>query len=97
MKTISKLGLMAALSASLFIASCGGGRYVAERPVEPYYERPVAPYAGAVWVPGNWAYRGHRYVYVKGYYAQPRRNRAYVQGHWQQTQHGYRWQKGYWR
>jgi hypothetical protein len=54
MKTLSKFGIMAALAVSLFLASCASEGYVVEQPVEPVYVRPVAPYAGAVWVPGEW-------------------------------------------
>lgn len=42
MKTIAKLGIVLALTGSLF-ASCSSQAYVTERPVEPVYVRPVAP------------------------------------------------------
>ncbi len=96
MKTIGKIGLILALSASLF-TSCAGDYYVAERPAEPVYVRPAAPYAGAYWVPGEWAWRGNRYVYVNGYYAKARANRVYVKGYWQPVRRGYAWRRGYWR
>ena len=95
MKTIAKLGIILALTGSLF-ASCSSQAYVTERPVEPVYERPAAPYPNAVWVPGEWVWRGNHYVYRRGFYARPR-NRGYVQGHWQPTNRGYVWVKGYWR
>ena len=95
MKTIAKLGIVLALASSLF-ASCSSQAYVTEQPVEPVYERPAAPYANAVWVPGEWVWRGNHYVYRRGFYAQPR-NRVYVQGHWLATNRGYVWVKGYWR
>ncbi|MFC0514488.1 hypothetical protein ACFFGT_09760 [Mucilaginibacter angelicae] len=96
MKTIAKLGIVLALTGSLF-ASCAGQAYVTERPVEPVYIRPVAPYPNAVWVPGEWVWRGNRYVYRQGFYARPRYNHVYVQGHWQPTNRGYVWVRGYWR
>lgn len=52
MKTIAKLGIVLALTGSLF-ASCSSQAYVTEQPVEPVYVRPVAPYPNAVWVPGE--------------------------------------------
>lgn len=97
MKTVSKFGLMLALAGSLFMSSCAG-YYVYERPAEPVYERPVRPYAGAVWVEGEWTWNGGRYVYARGYWARPRAGRAWVRGHWEQGgQRGWRWRKGYWR
>ncbi|ASU34719.1 hypothetical protein [Mucilaginibacter xinganensis] len=97
MKTISKLGMVAALAGSLFLASCAGSYYVAEQPVEPVYVRPVSPYAGAVWVDGDWGYSGGRYVYRRGYWARPRAGRAYVSGGWVHSNRGYAWRRGHWR
>lgn len=96
MKTIAKIGIVLALTSSLF-TSCAADYYVAERPAEPVYVRPVAPYPGAYWVPGEWAWRGNRYVYISGYYAQPRRGHVYVQGYWHPVRRGYAWHRGYWR
>jgi hypothetical protein len=95
MKTVSKFVFMLALSTSLFMTSCAG-YYVYERPAEPVYERPVRPYAGAVWVEGEWAWNGGRYVYVRGYWARPRGG-GWVRGHWEQGPRGYIWRKGHWR
>ncbi|TFF36772.1 YXWGXW repeat-containing protein [Mucilaginibacter psychrotolerans] len=97
MKTISKLGIMCALAGSVFLSSCASEAYIAERPSEPVYVRPVAPYANAYWVPGEWVWRGNRYVYRNGYYARPRARRVYVEGAWIHTNRGYVWKRGYWR
>lgn len=97
MKTISKLGIMCALAGSVFLASCASEAYVTEQPVEPVYTRPAAPYANAYWVPGEWVWRGNRYVYQNGYYAQPRARRVYVQGAWVHSNRGYVWRRGHWR
>ena len=97
MKTMSKIGLMIALAGSLFMSSCAGSYYVSDQPVEPVYERPVAPYAGAVWIDGEWGYNGGRYVYTRGYWARPRANRVYVRGSWAHGPRGYAWHRGYWR
>ena len=80
MKTLSKIGLMAALAGSLFLSSCEGTYYVADQPVEPVYERPVSPYAGAVWIEGDWGYSSGRYVYHRGYWARPRAGRGICTG-----------------
>lgn len=96
MKTTSRLWIGLALAGSL-LAGCSGSYYVAERPVEPVYRRPVAPYAGAVWVPGEWEWRGGHYEYVHGYWARPRGKRVYVSGSWQHGPKGYYWHRGHWR
>jgi len=97
MKTLSKLGALAALGASLFLSSCAGEYYVSDQPVDVVYERPVAPYAGAVWIEGDWVYRGGRYVHSNGYWARPRHGRTYVPGNWAHNNHGYAWHRGHWR
>ena len=96
MKAINKVLIGLALAGSL-LTSCAGSFYVSERPVAPVYTRPVAPYAGAVWVPGEWEWRGGRYVYVNGYWARPRNKHVYVEGTWVQGPRGYYWQRGHWR
>jgi len=97
MKTISKFGIMLAMAGSLFMTSCAGSYYVTDQPVEPVYERPVRPYANAIWIDGDWAWRGGRYVYVRGYWARPRAGRAWVRGGWYHTPRGYTWHRGHWR
>jgi hypothetical protein len=96
MKTTSKLLIGIALAGSLF-AGCAGTYYVRERPNEPVYSRPAAPYANAIWVPGEWEWRGGRYEYVQGYWARPRGTRVYVQGSWETGPRGYVWHRGHWR
>ncbi len=96
MKTISKLGIMAALAGSLFLSSCAGSYYVAEQPVEPVYERPAAPYAGAVWIDGEWAYSGGHYVYGHGHWDKPKEGHTYSRGSWEHGSKGYTWHKGHW-
>ena len=97
MKTLTKLGLLITLVSSLFLSSCVGSYYVTDQPVEPVYERPVAPYAGAVWIDGDWTWYGGRYTYVRGHWDRPRPGHAYVRGSWQHTNRGYRWHRGGWR
>ncbi len=97
MKTILKLGLIAALAGSLFMTACEGSYYVTEQPVEPVYERPLPPYSGAVWIDGDWDWVGGNYVYIRGHWARPRRGRAWVRGSWEHGARGYRWHKGHWR
>lgn len=96
MKTSSKLLIGIALVGSMLTA-CEGSYYVAEQPAEPVYDRPVAPYAGAIWVSGDWVWSGNRYVYTNGYWARPRGARVWVGGSWEHGAGGYRWHRGHWR
>jgi hypothetical protein len=96
MKTISKFGLMIALAGSLFMSACAGSYYVTAQPVEPVYERPAVPYAGAVWIDGEYTWSGGTYVYVRGHWDRPRNGRAWVRGNWERTNRGYRWHRGHW-
>jgi len=97
MKTLSKLGMLTALGASLFLSSCSGEYYVSDQPTDVVYERPAAPYAGAVWIEGDWTYSGGRYVRSHGHWAKPRSGRTYVSGSWHHdNSRGYTWHKGHW-
>ncbi|OCX53842.1 hypothetical protein BEL04_06035 [Mucilaginibacter sp. PPCGB 2223] len=95
MKTISKLCIIIAASASM-LAGCAGEYIVRERPVEPVYERPVAPYPGAVWISGEWVWRGDHYERMRGHWERPR-SRVWVEGHWRETPGGYVWVRGHWQ
>ncbi|WP_461451966.1 hypothetical protein [Mucilaginibacter sp.] len=97
MKKLQKIGLMVAMAGCLFMASCAGSYYVTERPAEPVYVRPAAPYVGAVWIDGEWVWNGGRYVYSGGHWAAIRPGHVWVRGAWYQTPHGYAWHRGYWR
>ncbi|WP_183572205.1 hypothetical protein HDF18_03935 [Mucilaginibacter sp. X5P1] len=97
MKTLSKLGILAALAGSLFMSSCAGEYYVSNQPAEVYYARPAPPYAGAVWINGDWVWSGGRYVRHQGYWARPRSGRVYVAGNWYHGPRGFSWHKGHWR
>jgi len=97
MKTISKIGLGLLLAGSLFMTACEGSYYVTTQPVDEVYVRPAAPYYGAVWIDGDWVWRGGRYVHVAGHWARPRAGRVWVSGSWYRVNRGYRWHRGYWR
>lgn len=96
MKTIAKVGILLALTGCL-LTSCAGQYYVTTYPSEPVYVRPVSPYTDAVWIDGEWMWRGGRYTYINGYWAHPRANRVWVRGSWQSSSRGYTWRRGYWR
>ena len=96
MKTISKYCFIV-LAIACTLSSCAGTYYVNVRPQEPYYVRPVSPYYGAVWIPGEWVWNGNRYAYINGHWEKPRERQVYVAGHWQESPRGYVWIKGYWK
>ncbi|MGZ3755426.1 MAG: hypothetical protein ACXVAY_16140 [Mucilaginibacter sp.] len=97
MRTLSKLGIMFALTGSLFLSSCAGSYWVYDQPAEPVYERPVAPYDGAIWIDGEWNWTGGRYIYERGHWERPREGHAYVRGSWMHTDRGYHWNRGHWK
>lgn len=97
MKKVSKFGMLLVMAVSLFLASCAGSYYVSDQPLEPVYDRPVAPYDGAIWIDGEWAWIGGRYTYTRGHWERPRTGRVWVRGSWEHSGRGYRWHRGGWR
>jgi hypothetical protein len=97
MKSISKVLAIVGIASTVLVGCATRATFVIrERPVEPRYERPAPPYPGAVWIPGEWEWRGNHYVYLHGYYVQPS-GREWIPGHWRETPGGYVWDKGHWR
>jgi len=96
MKTLSKLGILAALGGALFLSSCVGEYYVSDQPAEVVYERPAAPYGGAVWIEGDWVYSGGHYVRSNGHWERARAGRTWVAGGWHHGPRGYAWHRGHW-
>jgi hypothetical protein len=78
----------------LLFFSCSPA-YVTTIPNRQYEVRSASPYAGAVWVDGNWNYR--RNVYANGYWARPRTGRVHYPGQWNQGRGGYVWHSAHWR
>jgi len=97
MKTLSKLGILAALAGSLFLTSCAGDYYVQTQPADVVYTRPAAPYDGAVWVEGDWVWSGGGYVHQPGHWEHGRAGHAYVAGSWYHARRGYAWHRGHWQ
>jgi len=93
MNTIIKTAIVAVTALTLY--SCAGGMVVTARPEPPVYVRPVPPHPGWVWVDGDWYWRGGRYVYRQGYWAEPR-GRVWIGGGWEHRGHGYYWRRGHW-
>ncbi|MFI5152330.1 MAG: YXWGXW repeat-containing protein [Chitinophagales bacterium] len=78
------------------ISSCEGSYYVSERPAEVYYERPLAPGPGYVWIGGDWLWEGGRYAWHPGHWERPRSGHRWVEGHWQSEHKGWKWYHGHW-
>jgi len=97
MKTLIKIGLIAAMGSSLFLTSCAGEYYVSDQPADVYYDPGPAPYSGAVWIEGDWVYSGGHYVHNRGHWARARANRHWAKGNWEHNNQGYRWHRGHWQ
>jgi WXXGXW repeat (2 copies) len=81
----------------IFVLQSCGPHYVAEVPVGSVDVRPASPYAGAVWIDGEWAWGGGRHNYVGGHWDHPRSGRTWQGGEWRQSPRGHYWVHGTWR
>lgn len=86
------------ITSSLLACSCGNAKriHVSVRPVAPVVVRPVAPRPTAIWIAPEWVWRGGRYVYVNGYWVNPRAGYRYTPGYWRKTRRGDIWVAGVW-
>jgi hypothetical protein len=80
----------------MVMAGCSAG-YVAERPAEVNYVRPVSPGASYVWIGGEWEYSGNNYHWRDGSWQQPREGHTWKSGYWENNKKGYKWHKGGWQ
>lgn len=56
----------------------------------------VAPFMGAIWMPGNWVWRD-RWAWHRGHWAHPPHPRAqWAPGRWHRDNDGWRWRDGRW-
>ncbi|GAB3920492.1 YXWGXW repeat-containing protein [Mucilaginibacter myungsuensis] len=92
----SKILITIALAGGLF-TSCVRSYYVAKRPEQPQEEQPAKPYADAIWIPGDWQWKGHQYTYANGHWDHPKKDHVYVKGEWVKGGSGYYWREGHWR
>jgi hypothetical protein len=98
MKTISKfLMVLGLLTTAALTSNAQISFTVRTRPVEPVIVRPAAPYVDAVWIPGEWRWEGHEYVYVRPHYEHLRRGHVWIPGHWRDVRGGSVWVAGHWR
>ena len=59
---------------------------------------PLSPGPGYVWIPGEWAWRRHRYVWIPGHYTVPLEpHHVWTPGHWAVAPGGgVVWMEGHW-
>jgi hypothetical protein len=56
----------------------------------------VAPFVGAIWIPGNWVWRD-RWSWHSGHWERPPHPRAqWAPGRWHRDNDGWRWRDGRW-
>ena len=80
----------------IILMGCTAG-YVATRPADVVYERPVAPGPDYVWIGGEWEWGGGNYHWREGSCQHAREGRSWNPGYWENGTKGYRWHKGNWK
>lgn len=67
-----------------------------QAPPPPRHEAAPRPRRGMAWVPGHWEWRGHRHVWMAGYWVKARPGYHYREPRW--AEHDGRWamQRGGW-
>ncbi|MGH8427009.1 MAG: YXWGXW repeat-containing protein [Gammaproteobacteria bacterium] len=66
-------------------------------PPLPYYQQPILPAPGYIWVPGYWAYGPYGYYWVPGAWVLPPAvGLLWTPGYWGWGGGYYRWHAGYW-
>ena len=92
-----------ALSASMLPASSASAQVSVgisvnfAPPPLPYYQQPILPAPGYIWVPGYWAYGAYGYYWVPGAWVLPPAvGLLWTPGYWAWNSGYYRWYPGYW-
>lgn len=97
MKTLSRLGILTAFGGVMLLSSCAGDYYVSDEPTDDVvYERPAAPFEGAIWIDGDWTWSSGHYVHQRGHWERAREGHRWVAGSWDHNDRGYRWHRGHW-
>lgn len=97
LKWVMMIGLFILLNLSLM--NCASRVvYVRKAPPAARVEvRTAKPYAGAVWVPGYWRWKGRKYVWTSGRWVKARPGKTFIKGYWKKTPRGWRYVPGHWR
>jgi len=92
---MKKFLLACSILACITLAGCSAG-YVATRPADVTYVRPVSPGSSYVWISGNWVWGGGNYHWQEGNWHEGKQGRTYKSGNWENDHNGYKWRKGRW-
>lgn len=65
-------------------------------PPPPTYVVVPAPRHGFFWVPGHWAWRGHRHVWVEGHWVRERAGYSYEPARWVEINGRWYFREGGW-
>jgi len=97
---MKKVGIATALALVMLLtplAGCVGTVRTPPPSHHPVDMRPVAPFSGAIWIEGHYAYRHGNYVWVPGRYMRPPHEKSvWVPGYWKEHRRGWKWQEGHW-
>ena len=110
MKSIKVLPFVAAMAAALLsplsfadnadvrfsIGDVLVGIGIGTPPPAPIVEYVPAALPGHVWMPGYWAWNGHRHVWNGGTWAKARHGYNHVAGHWEQRGNHWHFQPSRW-
>lgn len=84
---------------SVYDPPAPGPEEVEVAPPPPIAElRPAIPFAGAIWIGGDWHWDGHRHVWIAGRWSAARPGQDWAPGHWAKGPRGH-WHHvpGHWR
>ena len=88
--------LRSCLFSTVLLVSACSAAYVAQRPADVVYVRPVSPGPEYVWITGEWEWKAGNYHWRGGSWQRAREGHVWKAGYWETGQKGYRWQKGHW-
>ena len=83
---------------AIFLLGCSPPAVVTVRPPEPRIEvYGTPPHAEAVWISGNWRYKGEEWVWIPGHWSRPPRPHAvWIPAYWEPRGGGWIWIPGHW-
>ncbi len=90
------IGALFAATASTPAAARHVDVIVEVAPPESRYERAPRAWRGHVWVPGYWAWNGHRHRWHAGYWVEERRGWRYKNPRWENDNGRWRYYGGRW-
>lgn len=92
--SLSALTAHAQVGATIVIQS-GSPHYQRPAPVLVQYQAPPPP-RGMAWAPGHWEWRGHRHMWMQGYWVKARPGYHYREPRWTEPDGRWAMQRGGW-